>query len=392
MDAPLAGTHQVRQEKLPASEEVTEVAPGVLRLQLTISFPGLGHVNCYAIEDSFGVTLVDPGLPGIAPWRQLERRMEQAGLSLKRVHTVVVTHSHPDHFGAAERIRKLSGAELVTEQSFKTFFDPDEEDDEQKELADPVDIDAWAAARERLVRFWRSATLANKGPASRWNRPTPWGGSHPRPDRKTRWRYRTEGLVLSRYFRPPLPSRRVVDGQVMTIGGREWLAVHTPGHTVDHLCLLDPANGVLISGDHVLPTITPHISGLVRAADPLDLFLASLDKVRGLNGITTVLPAHGHPFDDLPGRVETIKEHHDDRLNLLRQAAGDVGEATVEAHSQRLFKPTSWGPMADSETYAHLEHLRHQGQARRRKVGDQLLYQVEPDSTATTRAVATTAG
>jgi hypothetical protein len=141
----------------------------------------------------------------------------------------------------------------------------------------------------------------------------------------------------------------------------------------------------------VLPTITPHISGLVRAADPLDLFLGSLDKVRGINEITTVLPAHGHPFDDLPGRVETIKEHHAERLDLLRNAAGDLGEATVEAHSQRLFKPTSWGPMADSETYAHLEHLRHQGQARRRKAGDQLLYQVEPDSMRPARAVATTA-
>ena len=365
---PSGASPPVRQEKLPASEEVTEVAPGVLRLQLTISFPGLGHVNCYAMEDDHGVTLVDPGLPGIVPWRQLERRMGQAGLPLKRVHTVVVTHSHPDHFGAAERIRKLSGAELVTERSFKTFFDPDEEDDELKELADPTDLDAWAAARERLVRFWRSAAQVTQGPASRWNRPTPWGGSHPRPDRKTRWRYRTEGLVLSRYFRPPQPSRRVVDGQVLPIGGREWLAVHTPGHTVDHLCLLDPVNGVLISGDHVLPTITPHISGLVRAADPLDLFLGSLDRVRGIDGVTTVLPAHGHPFDDLPGRVKTIKEHHAERLELLRHAAADLGEATVEAYSQRLFKPTSWGPMADSETYAHLEHLRLAGEAVRREL------------------------
>ena len=57
----------VRQERQPASDEIIEVAPGVLRLQLNINFPGLGHVNCYAMEDRHGITLVDPGLPGYAP-------------------------------------------------------------------------------------------------------------------------------------------------------------------------------------------------------------------------------------------------------------------------------------------------------------------------------------
>ena len=40
-----------KQEQEPASEEVTEVADGVLRMQLPISLPGLGHVNCYALVD-----------------------------------------------------------------------------------------------------------------------------------------------------------------------------------------------------------------------------------------------------------------------------------------------------------------------------------------------------
>jgi len=53
-----------KQEQEPASDEVIEVAPGVLRMQLPISMPGLGHVNTYALEDERGFALVDPGLPG----------------------------------------------------------------------------------------------------------------------------------------------------------------------------------------------------------------------------------------------------------------------------------------------------------------------------------------
>ena len=77
----------------------------------------------------------------------------------------------------------------------------------------------------------------------------------------------------------------------------------------------------------------------------------------------TVLPAHGHPFDDLAGRAKDIQEPPPERLDTLRVAAGELGSASVEALSHRLFKERSWGQMAESETYAHLEHLRAIGEA-----------------------------
>jgi glyoxylase-like metal-dependent hydrolase (beta-lactamase superfamily II) len=152
------------------------------------------------------------------------------------------------------------------------------------------------------------------------------------------------------------------------------VAIHTPGHTVDHLCLYDPAGGVLLSGDHVLPTITPHISGIDAGPDPLTDFFASLEKVGDLEGVQHVLPAHGHPFVDLAGRTKDIRRHHEERLTTLHEAGGAIGEATVEELSHHLFKPRSWGSMAESETYAHLEHLRLAGQAERRDEAGHLLY------------------
>ncbi|MGD0083333.1 MAG: hypothetical protein ABSD78_09070, partial [Acidimicrobiales bacterium] len=51
----------LKQEQEPASSEITEVSPGVLRLQIPIFFTGLGHVNCYALLDDRGATVVDAG-------------------------------------------------------------------------------------------------------------------------------------------------------------------------------------------------------------------------------------------------------------------------------------------------------------------------------------------
>ncbi len=111
-----------RQEQESAREEVTEVGDGVLRLELPIRMPGLGHVNCYALVDNEGVALVDPGLPTPGSFRALRARLKSAGFRVKDVHTVLVTHSHPDHFGGARRLVKEAGAKLVAHKSFHLGF------------------------------------------------------------------------------------------------------------------------------------------------------------------------------------------------------------------------------------------------------------------------------
>jgi hypothetical protein len=116
----------------------------------------------------------------------------------------------------------------------------------------------------------------------------------------------------------------------------------------------------------VLPTITPHISGISSSPDPLASFFYSLDRVGEINGVKQVLPAHGHPFANLRERTDAIKRHHHERLERVKQISREIGRpASVEEFSQRLFRPRSWGTMADSETYAHLEHLRIARQAER---------------------------
>ena len=97
--------------------------------------------------------------------------------------------------------------------------------------------------------------------------------------------------------------------------------------------------------------------------DPLNGFFDSLDAVAALPDVELALPAHGHPFSDLAGRALDIKTHHYDRLDRIRAIGRELGPVTVAQVTQRLFRKRSWGAMAESETFAHLEHLRLIGDA-----------------------------
>jgi glyoxylase-like metal-dependent hydrolase (beta-lactamase superfamily II) len=343
----------VRQEAEPATDEVTEVAPGVLRMQLPIDMPGLGHVNTYALVDDRGAALVDPGVPGEASWDALLVRLKKAGIPLERVHTSIITHSHFDHFGGAAQLAEEAGAAIVAHEVFSTWGDDIECTDPTHDHGDPALL-----------------------PTREFTGKSPWGTPSHMPDPKHLEEFRTKQGRGRQPFAVPHVTKRVRHGDVLRLAGRDWFVKHTPGHTIDHLCFHDPEGEVLLSGDHVLPTITPHIGG-ATTGDPLEDFFASLEAIGRTEHVQTILPAHGHPFQDLPGRVKSIHEHHMERLEKLREIAGELetddGWASVVEFSHRLFRERSWGPMAESETWAHLEHLRLTGRAEQRWGADGLL-------------------
>ena len=351
----------LKQEQEAAQTEVTEVAKGVLRMQLPIQMPGLGHVNMYCLLDENGAAVIDPGLPEAASWAAIVDRLRQADLKVKDVHTVIVTHSHPDHFGGAARFRAENDCKVIAHEAFRVFGRA------------PV-----IPHLEVFVEHLSDDGMGGRGPVAvthdhgaddvpPWTRDgaerprTPWGGEpgSPSPAQRARWE---EAQASGIGFLPRL-THTVKHGSRVRLARREFQVWHTPGHTSDHVCFYDPDEGVLIAGDHVLPSITPHISGHGGISDPLQAFYDSLDSVGAIEGVRRCLPAHGHPFDDLPGRVDAIKRHHDERLLKFKAISKRIGEATVRDFSQQLFQERNWGMMAESETFAHLEHLRLRGEA-----------------------------
>jgi glyoxylase-like metal-dependent hydrolase (beta-lactamase superfamily II) len=358
-------THRpLKQEQEEASAEITEVAPGVLRLQLPMAFTGLGHVNTYALEGPDGWAIVDPGLPGKMTALALRSRLAAAGIPLTRITQVVVTHSHPDHFGGAGLLAEKTGAPVVASERFTTWWDPGDDVVEDPANATPDPYDDGQALDHRPPP---------RGRPSPFGQPTPWGGKTFVPPLPVRIRFRLRGIVGSRWFSAPKVDQRVADGAVVELAGRPWTGLITPGHTADHLCLLDADAGVLLSGDHVLPTITPHFGGVV-GRDPLADYVQSLHRVAALGDDMLALPAHGHPFTGVAARAADIVAHHDERIERLVELLRAESPATVNALSAALFGRHGADPLAVSETYAHLEHLRRADRATRRRHGDELVY------------------
>ncbi|MGI9606973.1 MAG: MBL fold metallo-hydrolase [Acidimicrobiales bacterium] len=367
-------TDAVNESRSPRSElrdpdsAATEVADGILRIMLPFDAPGLGHVNCYALEDDRGIALIDPGVADGVSHQVLAERLRHAGLDISRVHTCVITHSHFDHYGGVARLRiseAVGSLAVVAHERFgQVWYDAYDHIGEDVDALEVNSLDDI----EETTRF--------QALAQRYTRPTKWGTqNHPiPPELLAKW---SDGLSVRDILRPPTPTAPIVDASTISLGGATWHTIHTPGHADDHVCLWNPESGVLFSGDHVLPTITPHIGGFSAYEDPLSDFFESLERMQSIDGVRTVLPAHGDPFTDLAHRSKTIADHHHDRLDQVRAIGEELGGAApVDAFMRMLFRERSWGPLAASETFAHLEWLRIHSGATRSEVEGLAVYEL----------------
>ena len=154
--------------------------------------------------------------------------------------------------------------------------------------------------------------------------------------------------------------------------GGALVPLHTPGHTVGHLCFHERERDLLLTGDHVLPKVTPNVARRPGSdPDPLRDFLRSLGRLRDIPDSAVVLPGHEWPFDRLSRRIDVLHEHHDRRLAEIEQAVEqgntttwEVAQAVSWARPFSAFTPRSLRS-ALAETSAHLARLAEDGRIRR---------------------------
>lgn len=314
-----------------------EVFPGIYRLKIPIDNP-LEFVNTYLMEGKEGWLIVDTGwnTPGV--FASLEQQMQDIGLSPKDITQIVITHIHPDHYGLAGRLKLLYDAELSFHRMEKNFVE-----------SRYVDIDG-------LMEEMSHWLYINGVP------------------QEVLESLQTASLFMKEFVVPALPDRVLDGGETISTRRFNFEVIWTPGHSMGHICLYERERKILISGDHILPTITPNVSLHTQSGlNPLGDYINSLKKMQPLEA-DLVLPAHEEAFTDLSGRIQEIMSHHEERKEVIESITGNQPMTAYEISSWVPWN-TNGVPWKDlppldrriavTETLAHLELLRAEGRVDR---------------------------
>jgi glyoxylase-like metal-dependent hydrolase (beta-lactamase superfamily II) len=159
-------------------------------------------------------------------------------------------------------------------------------------------------------------------------------------------------------------DRLIEHGELIDAPGLRLRAVWTPGHTPGHLCFHDETHDLLLTGDHILPRITPNVSSYDMTSNPLRDYLGSLDKLHGIQP-AEVLPAHEYRFTDLDSRLTYLTEHHRERLAeaLAIVAAAAAPGLTAWQIAEGVTWSRAWSELVSFQRQAAvgevLSHLRY---------------------------------
>jgi glyoxylase-like metal-dependent hydrolase (beta-lactamase superfamily II) len=141
------------------------------------------------------------------------------------------------------------------------------------------------------------------------------------------------------------------------------VALATPGHTRDSVCLWHAAESALFTGDLVLGTGTAVLDDAPGAL--LD-YLASLERLSVLTP-RTIYPGHGPIVTDGAAKLTEYMTHRRQRVQQVVEALATAGASTIEELAAAIYTdvPSSMLPMAGRNVRANLDMLLTQGRVER---------------------------
>ena len=301
-------------------------APGIHTITLPIPWE-LETVNVHLVELDDGFLLVDSGLATEECFDALAASLKSgiAGRAVEwsDIRLLLLTHLHPDHIGLSWKILKLSGARLAMHRVEAEYLG--------------------LVTTESPAPFFVQA-MGNAGV------PEEMQAQMERALRDVR-----------RHYRPHQPDWLLEGGERIPVSEGTLETVWTPGHSPGHVCLYSPRHRYLISGDHILETITPNI-GWHPNQDMLANYLDSLELLRPFD-VSLILPSHGGPFRGHRERIRATTEHHAARCTeILTHVAREpmTAHGLVEQMWAGKLSPFHHH-FAVFEILAHLEYLERRG-------------------------------
>jgi len=329
--------------------KVKEVFPNIFQLRIPLPIPALKYLNAYLIRAEDRYLLVDTGMASDKAFGELSRQLAEIEVKPENLTEILVTHFHIDHVGLVPRLRKISGAQLIV--SAKT-------------------TEAVQMVRQTYENYWENITNSYREAGV----PT---------ELVEQMLKATPGyLYQAVYEELTRPSRTLEEGEKISIGDYSFQTILTPGHAPGHICLYEPKQRFLMAGDHLLPTITPHVTQWAEESNVLADYLDSLEKVGKLD-VDVVLPAHEELFKNHRKRISELKEHHRLRATEMLSEIQRQGLTAYQIAS-RIHWDVEYGSwdrfplfqkfLAVGETLAHLKFLEEQGQVKESKRAETILY------------------
>jgi glyoxylase-like metal-dependent hydrolase (beta-lactamase superfamily II) len=153
----------------------------------------------------------------------------------------------------------------------------------------------------------------------------------------------------------------LTDGDTLAAGDATIVAVHTPGHAPDHLCLWHEETRTIFGGDLAIAETTVYVPP--APFGDLTGYLASLERVLALNPMR-ILPAHGAVIDNPAALLRGYIDHRRRRESEIIEAVR-LGDGRIEAIVSRVYGGLTDEllPRASETVAAHLEKLEREGRA-----------------------------
>lgn len=157
------------------------------------------------------------------------------------------------------------------------------------------------------------------------------------------------------------PDHAVRHGERIEGDGWTLEAVHTPGHTSNHLCFQLVEEKALFSGDHVMgwstSVISPPDGDMTAYMRSLRLLLERDDAV--------YWPTHGAPIRDPKPFVRAFIAHREDRERQIAECLSR-GVTRIPAMVEVMYANVDKGlhPAAARSVLSHLAHMVESGRAR----------------------------
>ncbi|HUY00608.1 MAG TPA: MBL fold metallo-hydrolase [Candidatus Deferrimicrobium sp.] len=234
--------------------------------------------NVFSIRDEEGLILIDVGCGLKKFTSKLLKKMDEFKLNLKDVHTIVISHAHPDHMGAMDEILKQI-------QSYGNSQPQILINEIERESALDIDLLNDSFDVPLIKEFFKTGVEERFRGSFDINK-------------------NFEGLCRMSQLPKDCNMRTIKDNDVIKLGNYNFRVITTPGHALGHTSFYELNSKFLLSGDLIgekgTAWYSPSSGGAIG-------YLSSLDKIEKLP-INLIYPSHGNKFTNVKERIAEIRK------------------------------------------------------------------------------------